>query len=82
MIAGTKSGHLLIFDIASAEIIQEIEDAHEGEIWQIKKHKVLDLIRARQIVLKTIFHYLICRNELTGFYISVYHDKSANTDFD
>ena len=39
LVAGSKSGSLYIIDIASAEVIQEIGDAHEGEIWQIKKHK-------------------------------------------
>ena len=39
VIAGAKNGSLLIFDIASAEIVQEVREAHEGEIWQIKKHK-------------------------------------------
>ena len=38
--ANGKNGTLIIFDIASAEIVQEVTDAHEGEIWQIKKHKV------------------------------------------
>ena len=39
LVAGSKSGALYIVDIASAEVIQEISDAHESEIWQIKKHK-------------------------------------------
>ena len=39
LVAGSKSGALYIIDIASAEVIQEITDAHESEIWQIKKHK-------------------------------------------
>lgn len=38
MLAGTKTGKILLIDIASAEIIEEI-DAHEGEIWQVKNSK-------------------------------------------
>ena len=37
-LAGTKTGKILLIDIASAEIIEEI-DAHEGEIWQVKNSK-------------------------------------------
>ena len=40
VLAGGKNGSLMIFDIASADIVQEVTDAHEGEIWQIRKHKV------------------------------------------
>ena len=40
VLAGGKNGSLLIFDIASADIVQEVTDAHEGEVWQIRKHKV------------------------------------------
>ena len=38
VIAGTKNGKIYIIDIATADIIEEIE-AHEGEIWQIKNSK-------------------------------------------
>jgi len=39
LVAGSKSGALYIVDIATAEVIQEITDAHEGEVWQIRKHR-------------------------------------------
>jgi U3 small nucleolar RNA-associated protein 12 len=35
---GTKTGKLLLVDIASADILEE-KEAHEGEIWQIKSSK-------------------------------------------
>lgn len=38
VLAGTKTGKLLLIDIATADIIEEI-DAHEGEIWQIKESR-------------------------------------------
>ena len=38
LLAGTKNGKLLLLDIATAEVIEEIE-AHEGEVWQIKESK-------------------------------------------
>ena len=35
VLVGTKRGSIQIFDIASAEMTEEIEDAHQGEIWSM-----------------------------------------------
>jgi hypothetical protein len=35
---GTKEGHLMLYDLVESAFIQQIDNAHKKEIWELAMH--------------------------------------------
>lgn len=38
LVMGTKEGYLMLYDMNQSQFIQQIENAHQKEIWELAMH--------------------------------------------
>jgi U3 small nucleolar RNA-associated protein 12 len=74
VVLGSKQGNLYLLNANSFEIIQTVEGAHEGEIWNIYpvKYSYLD----------TRYKVITCSSDKTIKYWNINYDNKKNTNSD
>ena len=47
LVMGTKEGYLMLYDINETKFVQQIENAHKKEIWELAMHTAPQIKDAR-----------------------------------